>query len=118
MRYAIFYGKDDATQAQEFATELRERKHKTLIVDSAVVKDADIEGDLDGLIFADNVDKFTQKNIEAIYDGIPSVLYEDLIETEDKENEPDEEKAVDAPSGDTRPSRVRETSRKHHHRKG
>jgi hypothetical protein len=111
-RYAIFYGKDDATQAKEFATELRERQHKTLVVDSAVVKERDIEGALDGLIFSDNVDKFTSRSIETLYEGIPSVLYEDLIETEDKESEPDEEESIDTHTGDHRPSRVRDTSRR------
>jgi hypothetical protein len=101
MRYAIFYGKDDATQAKEFGTELRERKHKTLVVDSAVVREADIEGDLDGLIFADNVDKHTRKGRGPFMRRLILSL-RGFNEAEDKKTS-QTKKSHDSPSGDGAP---------------
>ena len=112
MRYAIFYGKNDATQAKEWGKELREAKHKTIVLDSAVIQNYDIEGELNGAIFCDNVEKVARRHVESIYVGIPAVFIEDILDYHAKVTAEKPELAHDKASGDDRAARVRETPRK------
>lgn len=113
MRYVIFYGENDGEQAKEWAKELREAKHKTLVVDSLVVQEFDIEGELNGIIFCDNVGKHERKKVEGIYKavGVEPVFIEDILESYEHDSKENPELANDV-SGDERTARIRETPRK------